>query len=80
MRAAASEVEGCPLSAVLGPIQPREVFIAPIESGGEVAAMLYGDTVIGDPPMGDASTVEVVLHQAGLALDRALLERALADA
>lgn len=79
IRAKPSEAESCPLTAVLGPTQPREVFVAPIESGGGIAALLYGDTVIEDPSMGDTSTVEVVLQQAGLALDRALLERALAD-
>jgi len=79
VRASASEAESCPLSAVLGPVEPREVFVAPIESGGEIAALLYGDTVVGDLSMGDTSAIEVVLYQVGLALDKALLERALAD-
>ena len=80
LRVSAFNTVGCPLSALLGPARPRDVFIAPVESGGEIVALLYADTLVGDPRMGDTSVVEVVLHQAGQALDRALLERALADA
>ena len=53
--------------------------MAPIESGERVVALLYADNLPGDAPLGDTGALEVVLHEAGLALDRAVLERALAE-
>jgi hypothetical protein len=44
-----------------------------------VIALLYGDNLPEDGPLGDTSALEVVLHHAGLALDRAALERALRE-
>jgi hypothetical protein len=67
------------LAALLGDEIPDEVFVAPLESGGEVVALLYGDNLPENDPIGDTSALEVVLHQAGLALDRAVLERALSE-
>jgi len=54
--------------------------VAPIESGDRVVALLYADNLPAEQPIGDSSALEVVLHEAGLALDRAVLERALAEA
>jgi hypothetical protein len=65
---------------MLGDRPPAEAYVAPIESGGQVVAVLYADNLPGDAPLGDTSALEVVLHHAGLALDRAALERALAEA
>jgi hypothetical protein len=42
-----------------------------------VVAILYGDDLPGGAGPCDTSALEVVLHHAGLALDRAVLERAL---
>ena len=67
------------LLAMLGGGSPEEAYLAPIESGGEVAAILYADNLPGASSVGDTSALEVVLHQAGLALERAVLERALAE-
>jgi hypothetical protein len=44
-----------------------------------VVAILYADQLPEEGPMGDTSALEIVLHEAGLALDRAVLERALAE-
>jgi hypothetical protein len=81
-----SPVRGEPLDAgdrrlavLLGNAIPREAYVAPIESGGEVVALLYGDNLPGGEPFGDTATLEVVLHEAGLALDRAVLERTLEE-
>jgi hypothetical protein len=68
------------LIARLGSSVPERAYVAPIESGGCVVALLYGDNLPGQVPIGDTTALEIVLHEAGLALDRALLERALADA
>jgi hypothetical protein len=68
------------LAMLLGSSPPREAYIAPIESGERVVAVLYADNLPSKTPIGDTSALEVVLHEAGLALDRAVLERALAEA
>ncbi len=56
---------------------PKEVYLGPIESGSSVIALLYGDQSPTGAPIPDTHGLEVVLHHAGLALDRAALERAL---
>ena len=68
------------LADLLGTETPAEAYIAPIESGGHVAALLYADNLPGQADLGDTTALEIALHEAGLALDRALLERALAEA
>ncbi len=77
-------VEGTPgnegdrnLTRLLGDRIPGAAYLAPIESAGQVIALLYGDNLPEDGTIGDTSALEVVLHHAGLALDRASLERAL---
>jgi hypothetical protein len=67
------------LTGRLGNAHPAELYVAPIESGGRVAAILYADNLPGGARLRDATALAVVLHEAGLALDRALLERALAE-
>jgi two-component system chemotaxis response regulator CheY len=67
------------LAAMLGSGIPKEAYIAPIHSGSRVAALLYADDLPEGRPLGDTTALAIVLHEAGLALDRALLERALAE-
>ena len=59
--------------------RPLEAYLAPIESSGQVVALLYADHLPEQREIGDTSALEVVLSHAGLALDRAVLERALSD-
>jgi hypothetical protein len=68
------------LWAMLGSSAPGEAHLAPIESGGHVAALLYADNLPEESPIGDTTMLAIVLHEAGLVLDRALLERALVEA
>ena len=67
------------LCARLGATPPPELYLGPIESGGEVAALLYADNAATRRALGDTSAIEVILHEGGLALDRAVLERALEE-
>jgi hypothetical protein len=67
------------LLIMLGGMTPEEAYLAPIESGGQVVAILYADNLPAGRSIEDTSALEVVLHHAGLALDRAVLERALAE-
>ena len=50
----------------------------PIVSGDRVAAILFGDNPSGKP-LGATDSLEIFLQQAGLAMDRALLERRLEE-
>jgi Domain of unknown function (DUF4388) len=65
------------LAVLLGNEIPAEVYVAPIVTGDRVAALLYADNLPGQEPIGDTSALEVLLDAAGIALDRALIERTL---
>ncbi len=80
LRAALEDDGDRDLASRLGSTAPSELYAAPIESGERIAAVLYADNLGSRRPLGDTSALEVVLHEAGLALERAVLERALAQA
>jgi hypothetical protein len=67
------------LAMLIGTRSPSEAYAAPIESGGCVVALLYADNLPDERPLADTTGLEIALHEAGLALDRALLERTLAN-
>ena len=59
----------------LGGQKPSEVFIGPLISEGRVVAVLYGDNLPEESAIGDTEALEIFLSQAGLAMEKALLER-----
>ncbi len=63
----------------LGGGQPAESFVGPIVSEGKVVAVLYGDNLPETKPIGDTDSLEIFLSQAGLAMEKALLQRRLKD-
>jgi hypothetical protein len=67
------------LAVLLGNDIPGEAFVAPIVTGERVVALLYCDNLPGREPIADTRSLEVLLDAAGIALDRAVLERTLAE-
>ena len=59
----------------LGGQTPDEVFVGPLVSEGRVVAVLYGDNLPDNKPIGDTEALEIFLSQAGLVMEKALLER-----
>ncbi len=59
----------------LGGQVPSESFAAPIIASGKVAVILYCDNIPEEKSIGDASALDIFLMQAGVAMERALLER-----
>jgi CheY-like chemotaxis protein len=59
--------------------RPNEVFLGPIVSEEKVVAILYGDNGDGSSPIGDTDSLEIFLSQAGIAMEKALLQRRLKD-
>ena len=80
VRAAPSDAGDLALAGWLGGSAAPESYVASIDSGGDVVALLYADNLPSRRPLGDSQALEVVLHHAGLALERTMLERALAEA
>lgn len=68
------------LCQALGGAVPREVFLGPIVSEGRVVAVLYGDNLPRQALVGDTEALEIFLSQAGLAMEKALLEGRLKSA
>ena len=71
VRAAPSDAGDHRLVAMLGTGIPKQAYVAPIHSGGRVAALLYADDLPETKPLGDTTALAIVLHEAGLVLDRA---------
>lgn len=63
----------------LGGSRPADVFVGPIVSEGKVVAVLYGDNLPDEKPIGDTESLEIFLGQAGIAMEKALLQRRLQD-
>ncbi len=64
-------------SQALGSKRAGEVVAIPMISRGRVVALLYADNAISGDPLPDLSGIEIFMSQAGLAMEKALLERQL---
>lgn len=77
------EVDDLPCSGYfldqLGQARPLELFVGPIVCEGKVVALLYGDNLPEEKPVGDTDSLEIFLGQAGIAMENALLQRRLRD-
>jgi len=58
----------------LGDAWPREAFIIPMVVDSAVIALLYGDNLPDDGPIGSVSGLEVLMLEAGLAMEKTALE------
>jgi hypothetical protein len=78
LRCAPSDEGDHRLAVLLGNEIPPEAYVAPIVTGEGVVVLLYADNLPEREPLPDTGGLEVLLDAAGIALDRALLERTLA--
>lgn len=67
----------CQLRDQLGGEEASEIFLGPLVSEGKVVAILYGDNLPEKKLIGDVEAFEVFISQAGLAMEKVLLERRL---
>jgi CheY-like chemotaxis protein len=56
---------------------PEQVFIGPLISQNRVIGFLYGDNLPENRPIGDVESLAIFLSQAGIAMEKNLLERQL---
>lgn len=59
----------------IGGANPLGVFVIPLICEGRIIAVLYGDNLPEMKPIGDIEGLEIFINQAGLAMEKALLER-----
>jgi len=63
----------------LGGIMPDKILAIPLIVDGKVALIVYGDNVPERKPIKGVDTLEIFMNQAGMALEKALLEKRLAE-
>ena len=62
------------LAMQLGGMYPPEVVVAPMVVNGSVIALLYGDNLPSRDPIGPVEGLDVLLMEAGLAMEKTTLE------
>jgi hypothetical protein len=67
------------LLALLGGVRPTEAIVVPMVLRGGVGLVFYGDNAATGKPLGPADELEWALLEAGLAMERDLLEERLRD-
>jgi len=65
------------LFAQLGGGVPGQIFIGPLVIQNRVIGFLYGDNLPEDTPIGDVESLVIFLSQAGIAIEKNILERQL---
>ncbi len=63
--------------SLIGGAWPKEVALFPVIAEQKVVAMLYCDNALSGEPFAHTEGLEIFINQAGLALEKALLERRL---
>jgi len=63
----------------LGGTMPDAVLAIPLVVDGKVALVVYGDNLPDRKPIKGVDTLEIFMNQAGMALEKALLEKRLAE-
>jgi GAF domain-containing protein len=58
---------------------PEAVLAIPLVVDGKVALIVFGDNVPEEKPIRGMDTLEIFMNQAGMALEKALLEKRLAE-
>lgn len=66
------------LATELGGTVPGTVLAIPLIVDGKVALIVYGDNLPDEKPIRGMDTLEIFMNQAGMALEKALLEKRLA--
>jgi hypothetical protein len=67
------------LVSELGGTMPEAVLAIPLVVDGKVALVVYGDNLPERRPIRGMDTLEIFMNQAGMALEKALLEKRLAE-
>lgn len=67
------------LAKELGGVVPDSVMAIPLIVDGKVALIVYGDNLPEKKPIRGIDTLEIFMNQAGMALEKALLEKKLAE-
>ena len=62
-----------------GGMKPDTVLAIPLIVDGKIALIVYGDNLPDQKPIRGVETLEIFMNQAGMALEKALLERKLAE-
>lgn len=67
------------LANELGGAMPESVMAIPLVVDGKVALIVYGDNLPERKPIGGMDTLEIFMNQAGMALEKALLQKKLTE-
>ncbi len=63
----------------LGGVMPHQVIAIPLIVDGKIALVVYGDNLPENRPIRGMDTLEIFMNQAGMALEKALLEKRIAE-